>query len=194
MTDKEIIEQLKNNDLKGGAQAFRVLYKENYYMVESYVLKNNGTKDDAKDIFQDCLIAFYKNVKKETFELNSKISTYLYGITRNLWLKKLRDNKIVTTPMDEYGDSMDDDTTIAQKIVYTERQKIIGRLLTEAGDKCKDLLNAFYYEKMSIKKIAEALGYSSDQVVKNQKVRCLKKLRSIMNNSNYFSENLQDSF
>ena len=42
-------------------------------MIENYILKNSGTKDDAKDVFQDSLIVLYKNIKRESFVLNSTL-------------------------------------------------------------------------------------------------------------------------
>lgn len=194
MTDQEIVKILKTNDLKGGTNALKFLYKNNYYMVEDYILKNSGSKDDAKDIFQESIIVLYKNLKKETFELKGKISTYLYSITRNLWLKKLRDSKISTTSIEGHSDSFIQESNVITEIEYSESQKMIGNLLRKASEKCKNLLKAFYYEKHSMRMIAESQGYSSEQVAKNQKVRCLKKLRTLLNNSEHYLGNLENSY
>lgn len=194
MTDQEIIAILRENDIKGGTRALKILYKNNYYMVEDYVTHNSGTKDDAKDIFQDSVIVLYKNLKKESFELRGKISTYLYSISRNLWLKKLRDTKIRTTDIEDHRESFVNEQNIHLDLEYTEDQKMIGRMLTQAGEKCKEILKAFYYDKMSMRKIAEGQGYSSEQVAKNQKLRCLKKIRAVLNKkANYFGQ-LENSY
>lgn len=194
MTDLEIIEILRNNDIKGSTNALKTIYKNNYYMVEDYVKKNNGTKDDAKDLFQDSVIVLYKNIKKDSFLLSGKISTYLYSISRNLWLKKLRDTKIKTTEIDTHNESFSTSETIQLKIEYSENQIFLGRLLTKAGEKCKKILKAFYYDKQSMKTIAEMQGYSSEQVAKNQKLRCLKKIRSVLNEHGLYSEHLDTKF
>ena len=88
MKDDQIIEQLK----LGNHTVFKHLYNH-YGIVENYILKNSGNKEDAKDIFQNALIIFYKKAISSEFELTSKISTYIFAIAQNLWLKKLRDNK-----------------------------------------------------------------------------------------------------
>ncbi len=194
MTDLEIIHTLRKNDLKGGTQALKILYKKNYHMVEVHILKNSGSKEDAKDVFQDSIIVLYKNLKKETFELNGKISSYLYSISRNIWLKKLRDTKITTSAIEDHRDSFIHDVNIIKEIEYSEDQKMIGDMLKRAGDRCKNLFIAFYYEKLSMKKIASTQGYSSEQIVKNQKVRCLKKIRSILNKSQNYFGNLENSY
>lgn len=194
MTDQEIITILKKNDLAGGTQALKILYKNNYFMVEDYILKNSGTKEDAKDIFQDSVIVLYKNLKKETFVLSGKISTYLYSITRNLWLKKLRDSKITSVDLEDHRESFIDEENIVEEIEYSEHQIMIGKMLHQAGERCKKILKAFYYEKLSMKKIASTQGYSSEQIAKNQKVRCLKKIRSILNKNEHYFENLENSY
>ena len=48
----QFIEAIKVNDIV----ALKHLYKINYPKVEVLVLKNNGTKEHAKDIFQDAFV------------------------------------------------------------------------------------------------------------------------------------------
>lgn len=194
MTDQELINILRKNDLKGGTQALKILYKNNYHMIEVYIRKNSGSKEDAKDVFQDSVIVLYKNLKKDSFELNGKISSYLYSISRNIWLKKLRDTKITTSTIEDHGDSFVHDTNVLEDIEYSENQKMIGNLLLQAGERCKILLRAFYYEKLSMKKIASSQGYSNEQIAKNQKVRCLKKIRTILKKTGHYFENLENSY
>lgn len=194
MTDQEILALLQTSDLQGGRKALTAIYKDNYYMIENYILKNSGTKEDAKDIFQDSMVVLYKNMKKDSFRLFGKISTYIYSVARNLWLKKLRDNKILISSLEENDDSYISDSNIIIDLEYSESQRMIGKLLNHAGVKCKDLLRSFYYEKLSMKKIASTQGYSSEQIAKNQKVRCLKKIRSILNKTENYFNNLESSY
>ena len=52
--------------------------------------QDGGTRDDAKDIFQDALIIFHRKVRSEEFVLTCAVSTYLFSICRNLWREELR--------------------------------------------------------------------------------------------------------
>ena len=38
-------------------------------MVQAFILSNNGTYDDARDIFQEAMIALYEKAKSESFVL-----------------------------------------------------------------------------------------------------------------------------
>ena len=58
-------------------------------MVQSLIINNNGTADDAKDIFQEAMIVLYEKARSGTFELSCQIKTYVYSVSRRLWLKKI---------------------------------------------------------------------------------------------------------
>jgi len=112
--------------------------------------------------------------------LTGKTSTYLYSIARNIWLRRLRDNKKKTNSISLEGIELISDQDIDRELVFSEDQIILGKLLNQSGEKCVALLKAFYFEKLKIRKIAETLNYSSEQVAKNQKAICLKKLKAIL--------------
>ena len=85
-----------NNELllkglaKNDARSIELLYKENFGMIQSFIIQNNGTYDDARDIFQEAMIALYEKAQSESFVLTCKINTYVYSICRRLWLKRLQ--------------------------------------------------------------------------------------------------------
>ena len=61
-----LLKGLAKNDRK----AIETIYKDHYNMVQAMVVKNNGTIDDAKDIFQEAMIVLYEKVKSSSFELS----------------------------------------------------------------------------------------------------------------------------
>ncbi|MGG2309976.1 RNA polymerase sigma factor, partial [Salmonella enterica] len=77
---------LANNDSK----AIETIYKENFNVVQAFILNNNGSYDEARDIFQEAMIALYEKAQSDSFVLTSKINTYVYSICRRLWLKRLQ--------------------------------------------------------------------------------------------------------
>ena len=80
------------------------------------VLKNNGTEEEAQDIYQDALIVFWEKVVKDELTLTAKISTYLYSICYNLWLKELDRKRRLSHE--------EKDTSIQQEHDKNERIKI----------------------------------------------------------------------
>ena len=56
MKDSLIIEELQ----KGNTKVFTLIYNS-YPLIENYILNNSGSKEDAKDVFQNALLVFYQN-------------------------------------------------------------------------------------------------------------------------------------
>ena len=70
--------------------AIRNIYKRYYGLLENYIINNNGSKDDAADIIQETIVAFVEIVEQNKFRGEASIKSFLYAITRNLWLAELR--------------------------------------------------------------------------------------------------------
>ena len=67
----------------------RRIYRIHYSMIQTLVINNSGTSDDARDIFQEAIIVLYEKAKSGSFELHAQLKTYIYAVCRRLWLKKL---------------------------------------------------------------------------------------------------------
>ena len=57
------------------------------------------------------------------------------------------------------------------------------KLLESLGKDCKRVLVLYYYERLKMKEIAGIMNFANDQVAKNKKSSCLKKLKSIVSES-----------
>ena len=166
MTDKQIIEFLRNNEYQ---KAVNRLY-DVLGLVKKHIYSNSGTSDDAKDIFQDALVVLYKNVRSENFSLTVPLKTYLLAIVKNLWLQELRrrNKMIVTTNQTDIPDSE-----------FTEERNfdIAQAAFNLLGEKCRQLLILFYFKKKTYKELASFLAFGDERTAKNQKYRCLQKAK-----------------
>ena len=177
MTDKEIIQYLRHNKY---SLAIKGLYNI-LPAVKQYIKDNNGTADDAQDLFQDALVVLYKKVHQEDFELKVTLKTYLLAVVKNCWMQELRNRKKIPAGV------INDDKAVIE--MYEESgydfAKAAFNLL---GEKCRELLILFYFKEKSFKEIASTLLFSDDKVAKNQKYRCLQKAKEnyliLSNNSN----------
>jgi len=161
-----------------------LLYTINYPKVEVLVLKNNGTKEHAKDIYQDAFLAVWRNVKDNKFtpKNESSINSYLYTIAKNKWMDYLRSKDYkrtivssefsdLKTPENNFDKNNDD-------IINENRLQSIMQSFKDLGLPCKELLTKFYYEKKSMKTIAEELQLDAAST-RNKKYRCMQKLREL---------------
>lgn len=168
MKDREILDKIAKAD----ESALKYLYKKYYRMMTKLVISNNGSEDEAKDIYQDALIVFWQKVIGGQLILTSRISTYLYSVCLNLWRKELdRKNRLSHEERDE-AQYIDNDRE--------EREKIIHECISELGDTCKRILTYYYFEKMSMQDIADKLDFANTDTAKTKKYKCKKRLDQLV--------------
>lgn len=184
-TTLQVVDAIKRND----SITLKRIYNTNYPKIETLVLKNNGTKAYAKDIYQEAFLAVWQNVKQDKFvpQSESSISGYLYTIAKNKWMDVLRSQgykkTIVASQMsyfeikEEENNGMDDD------ILKDKRLEDVMHAFKNLGDACKSLLRKFYFEKKSMNTIAEELQLDSAST-RNKKYRCMQKLKDMALNNN----------
>ncbi len=171
-TEEALLEGLGSSDRK----AIETLYKDNYKMVQALVVGNNGSADDAKDIFQEAMVVLYERATSGNFELNCLIRTYLYSVSRRLWLKRLQhQNRFTLNDVEEESVPVEDD------LADHERKDLefdmMDKALAGLGEPCKSLLEAFYLQKRNMQEIASSFGYTNADNAKNQKYKCLMRLK-----------------
>jgi len=151
-------------------QFFMSLYKKAFPAVAKYVSKMGGSFDEAKDVFQDSLVIYYEKLVNGSIALHSIEQAYLLGIAKHLWAKKFREN-MQHVPFDFNQDDFMDDQDL-----QPSPARLLHYLET-AGQKCMELLKAFYYDNLQVNKIAELFGYSGVRSATVQKYKCMEKVR-----------------
>ncbi|HPG11734.1 MAG TPA: sigma-70 family RNA polymerase sigma factor [Chitinophagaceae bacterium] len=176
-------ENRENSLLEGLAtrdrRAVETIYKENFNMVQALIINNNGSADDAKDIFQETMIVLFEKVRSSGFELNCQIKTFVYSVARRLWLKRLQQQNRYTAP----GDSMESVVPVEEDLdAHDQRNaefEMMEKAINNLGEPCKSLLEAYYLQNQSMQEIAASFGYTNADNAKNQKYKCLVRLKKI---------------
>ena len=150
-------------------------------------MKNSGTEEDAKDIFQDTVLIFYNQVKLNKFDESKEIGGFMYSVARNLWINKVKkDNKLVKIADTENLEIFEDD--FLSDMITKEKAFAIEGLMNKIGEECKKLLMYSVYEKLSMKEIAEKMGYKNEGIAKTYNYRCKQKLvNMVKDNQNLIS-------
>ncbi|MBC7387648.1 MAG: sigma-70 family RNA polymerase sigma factor [Opitutaceae bacterium] len=181
--DIEIINAIRSGN--DGA-VLNHLYKVALPNIIRFITRNNGDKDEAKDIFQDCVIALYNTVKLEKYDESKEVEGFLYHVARNLWINRIK-KKNRQTPIQNTEYHADEDTPLAG-MVNQEKQKAIQGLMENIGSPCKELLKLVMYDKLSMKEVAIKMGYAGETVAKSTHYNCKQKLAaSIYANKNLLS-------
>ncbi len=180
-TDTELTDALKSPVSKVLEDAIRYMYRAYYEMLSVYISKNNGSEEDAQDLFQEVLVSFIDLVQKNKFRGESSIKTFLFTVNRNLWLNELKKRGRAETRNMVFEKEKDlAIPDIAQLINQNESRKEILSIVAELGETCKKILLAFYYENASMKEILIDLEYESEQALRNKKSKCMKQLLELL--------------
>lgn len=166
--------------LDGDLKILDSIYQEHREAFLAFAKRYDLAQDDILDIYQDATIAFYENVKNGKIDtLQSSIKTYLFAIAKHMIYNKLKQKNSLIKPDDELLNIADESIDFFSTINQTEQQVYLQKALNELGDSCKELILNFYYERLSIQKIATKMGYANENTVKAHKSRCMKSLRDI---------------
>ncbi len=180
LDQSELVDAIKSND----AIVLKNLYINNYHKVEALVLKNSGSVEHAKDIYQDAFITVWNNIKNNAFtpKNDTALQGYLYTIAKNKWTDVLRskafknskvlNHEVLTVVKDEDFDEIDDD-------LKNKKLKTVMAAFKNLGQPCKQLLSTFYFDKKSLKDIASELNIE-ETTARNKKYRCMEKLRTMV--------------
>ena len=142
MQDNKYIEGL----LRGDDKMLRAIYKNFSGRISNYVIKNGGSKEDAKDIFQDALMIILQKAQSPDFELTSSFYTYLYSVCKLVFYGKRRKktNQTVTIPEDN---TLKDTYSIEQELINRELDKVYRDNFSKLGLLCQQLLKLFFNKK-----------------------------------------------
>lgn len=156
------------------------LYNSNYPWVEKFIRNNSGSAEDAQDVFQESLMAAWVNLKTGRFAGTAEnFNAYLRQVCKYKWLTQLRSAAhkytLYAEDITAFEQETDNPDEIEQQLLKARQLKSsISRL----GDKCRDVLNLFYYERRSLTEIA-ALQGNTEESIKTIKYRCMMQLRKI---------------
>jgi DNA-directed RNA polymerase specialized sigma24 family protein len=153
---------------------FTQLYQQAFPLVAKYVRDMGGSFEEAKDVFQDALVIYYEKIATSSLKLKYSERAYILGIAKHCWAKKNKlNNRYTSLPDSMTGIAME------KSAGSTATDKLLD-LLHTSGKKCMELLQAFYYDKLPMHKIAGLFGFSSERSATVQKYKCLEKVREIV--------------
>lgn len=177
--DADLIQGIKEGDDK----ALVAFYKMYFPRIKQYVLKNNGTVNDAEDLFQEATMVLYKKIQMPSFELTSSLYTYLYAVGKRQWLNKLKKQSRdrFELPENDLLESKD-----IQIIDESEQHTLYRAKFLELGENCQKIMNLFF-QKVKMEDIAAKMNISK-AYAKKRKFQCKEKLISLIKKDIRYSE------
>lgn len=178
-------EQLKNGLRSGRRDAILQIYEQYHRRIVSWIIRNSGSEPEAEDIFQDALTTVYQKLQ-DGLKIDHQLYTYLFSICRNLWLKRLRDDRVLRNGDDQELHHL----TLEDPVDLTDQQlkeQIFRRKFAQMGKSCQQILKLAFSGK-SPKEIADLLSLKSEKQATNRKSYCKQQLAKLVQNDPLYKE------
>jgi RNA polymerase sigma factor (sigma-70 family) len=176
-SDAKILDLIRKGD---DGKSLAVLYKASRRPVVSYVMKNSGTSDDGDDVLQEAVVVLWEKVRSGNFQYESKLSTFIMGTAKNIWLRRLARRRKEVPEGRSVEDARSLDPSPLEELIESDRARLVRDSLEKLGDPCKKLLLLFYWEECSLEEIAAQMGFANAETVKSKKYQCKKALERIL--------------
>ena len=181
LDNKIILDGIRDQDKK----VLHNVYAIYFPTIKRLILDNNGTEQDAKDIFQEGIIIIYRKIKDGNLELTSSFKSYIYSVCRFIWIKQLSKQKENIKNQQIYLEYEDVEDVTVDEYKKNEQYKLYQKHFQRLANDCQKLLQMFL-QKVSLKIIAEELGIDSQQYIKRKKYKCKEQLvRYIKSDPNF---------
>lgn len=177
--DDQILDALQ----EGGAAedtCLRDLYRRELPRMLAFMRKNQGSDEEARDLFQDALIVFIEQVRSGKFRGDASISTFIYGVGRRMWLNRLKRKGIAARYLEEQLKDEPVQETPLRVLLATERDNAFRKLMAGIGERCRKLLQMKMYQQLSMAEIAIKMNFKNEQNARNKHYKCKAELRKII--------------
>lgn len=187
-------EQILKGILRHDNYVLQYIYKEFYYKINFFIKKNQGSEEDASDIFQEAIIVIYRKLKENDliFE-KSSFQGYLFSVCRFLWLKQLEKRRIEKERLNDSLPFQDDlyDDNLIDLIEKNERYGLYQKHFKTLSTDCQKLLQLFF-EKVPLKEIAQIMGFKGENYAKTRKYKCKELLINKIKQDSEFKKIFED--
>ena len=164
-------------------QDLEQLYREAFPHVARLLHRLGADLDTARDLFHDAMIIYLEKRRDLHLIAHASHRQYIAGIARILWFKQCKQDRQQTDlALAEHS------LTAEEDIDPEKRSLLLYKYLKTAGSTCLQLLQAFYYDGLSMPAIAGKFHYRSIHSATVQKYKCLEKLREKVKHTEIYEE------
>ncbi|MCS7003852.1 MAG: RNA polymerase sigma factor [Cytophagales bacterium] len=175
-SDVEIIDAIRKGEETSGMIEY--LYNKHLPKIVQYIRKNNGTREQAFDIFQDALLSLCIEIKKNRYKQEYELGGFLFQICKNKWINEAK--KLQKMLVSDQTPEITYEQTALDIVLSAEKQSMVQQALSQIGEKCQQLLIYSTFHRLSMKEICAKMGFSTENAAKTQNYKCKQKLLEVI--------------
>ncbi|MBN8682185.1 MAG: sigma-70 family RNA polymerase sigma factor [Chitinophagales bacterium] len=189
MSAEELSKALMSTDLQRKNMAYKALFQNPMVRatVQDWIAYYQPRGVDADEIIQEAMILLDETLLNGGFRAESKVTTFLLGICKNLIRSGARKVSRVVFKSEISDAEMNNPDAMAnhielieQETLEAKRDELIQQALHTLTDKCQEALQAYYFENKTMAQVAEDRGLANAEQAKKAVHRCREKLRETL--------------
>jgi RNA polymerase sigma factor (sigma-70 family) len=165
----------------GDSKLIRGIYQQYAAQIQRWVLSNNGSSDDAQDLFQESLIAIYDRYCGAA-PMNYAFGALLFTICKRKWYdqikEKNRESVVRKIEEDRYQSDhvllVDADAALSEQ----KKQAVLDKTFLQLSAQCQQLLDLLS-KGSSNEEMAQQLGLANANAVYQSKHRCMSRWKEL---------------
>jgi RNA polymerase sigma-70 factor, ECF subfamily len=157
-SSQELIARVRNGD----DEAFRLIFDRYIRPVISFIYDMIGQRDLAEELAQETFVRAYKGI--QSLKDDTKLSTWLFGIAKNVAREqlrsRLRDNNKVDMENDSVMELSDKELLPDGRLLSKELNRVIHDALSTLDEDRREVFTLKVFHQRSYEEIAEITGFS----------------------------------
>ncbi len=168
---EELIRGIRNHD----SAILKHIYFAYYPMIEGYITHNQGSREQAQDVFQEAMIIVYNRIRSRELELTCKFGTYLYSICRNIWVQERKKYMLHIEKLKNYPQVVQDPGPGDDPLLQKHLTRLFDKHFNELSTDCQKILS-MYFNNFTLEEIRTEMDYKDLHHAADRKYRCKKSL------------------
>lgn len=186
MTNQKYDDYLLQSLVNGDAAGIKEIYKKLYPKIYRYVCSHDGSEDDAKDVMQKGLLQLSARAQVKEFSISSSFEGYFFTTCKNVWRREAKLSKLRVTNSGVI-DLIHEEREIALAGYEQDKWELFQEKLLDISENCRNILKHFF-NKTPYVKIAEELGYATENTVRQRIFKCKSKLKEAIHSDSRYNE------
>ena len=182
-SESNLLSGIRNHD----SAVLEYVYQAYFPMIEGFVMHNSGSRDEAKDVFQEAMIIVYKKIRKGDLELTCKFGTYLYGICKKIWIQERKKYLLHAEKLKQQPLLVNDPGSKEDPLLEKHLKELFEKHFGELSQDCQKILSMFF-NYHSVEEIRKEMNYKDLHHAADRKYRCKKSLIKRMMNDPLFKK------
>lgn len=170
-TDNALIKGIRNHE----SPVLQYVYDTYYPIIEGYILHNQGSREQARDIFQEAMIVVYNRIKTDQLQLTCKFGTYLYAICKNMWVQERKKYLLRKQKLKQQALEVHDPGPAVDPLLQNHLSHLFNKHFGDLSEDCQKILS-MYFNNFSVEDIRSAMNYKDLHHTADRKYRCKKSL------------------